>query len=211
MKRHIVITLSLLATFVTLPSFAQPAAQRNDVSVWLVRPFVHGSTAIEEDAVVRLRPVSSLGFGYRRAVDDRWSISADAMFFGADATVEEGGERLADLDTLAVGPFAVSGQYHFCRTCRVSPWVGGGAAWVVIGDLKSDDLRAAGIDHIDFGTRFAPLVSAGADVPLSQRFSVAVDARYMPLKVSGRVAGDPEETKVTVNPLLVSAGLRFRF
>ena len=53
-------------------------------------------------------------------------------------------------------------------------------------------------------------LGAGLAVTLTPRLGLVLDARYILLELSGRLAGE-ESIEIDMDPLLLSAGLRIRF
>jgi outer membrane protein W len=56
-------------------------------------------------------------------------------------------------------------------------------------------------------------VNAGFDYSFSDRLFLNADARYMPLETRGQIrfVGPGDEQNLRVNPVIVSAGLGYRF
>ncbi|HEX8619460.1 MAG TPA: OmpW family outer membrane protein [Thermoanaerobaculia bacterium] len=204
MKRNALIPSLILALALTAPGYAQ---QSHEVGIWVSQPVINRSNALEGlPLALDLDEQTGFGVGSRRTFSDRWALSLDAMSVKADATLDDAGTTVADLGPLSLTPIAAVAQFRLFRNV----WVGAGAAYVITGDLSSADLDAAGIGDIQLDNEIAPVAAAGIDVPLSRRISLSFDARYMPLELRAKIAGDEEKSTITVDPLIVSAGIRVR-
>jgi outer membrane protein W len=90
-------------------------------------------------------------------------------------------------------------------------YVGAGAAYVSFNDLNSADLRAAGLAPIRIEDQATTAIGGGLLFSFGPHWGAAIDARYIPLEISARAAGDSEVLSTDMNPLLLSAGVRLRF
>ena len=94
---------------------------------------------------------------------------------------------------------------------RIDPYVGVGAAWVLAGDLESVDLDLLEIGEVEVDDEFTYVLNAGLGVHFTNTFGLYLDAKYIPLEPATRAAGDPEDVEIEINPVIFSAGLKFRF
>lgn len=204
-------TLLLIVALVAIaaPSRAQLA---NDVSVWVVQPSIRGRNTIEGTPfAVRQEGRAGYGVGYRRQ-RNRWiSVEADVMRFYSRTSLRQQGTRVASLGELSLTPMSVMSQFHVCSSCRSDLWLGLGATYVLAGNLTSRDLDNLGIGTVSVGNRVAGIGAVGVDVPMGASVSLAMNARYAPLTLEGRIQGDAEASKIKLNPMMVSAGVRIRF
>jgi outer membrane protein W len=201
--------LLLILLLGAFPSFAQSSYE---VSAWVTRSDIRAENHLEGVPVeFVLRERTGIGIGSRRTFGEHWSLAVEAMQVHAGASLQSSGERLASLDRLRLAPLAAVAEYRFCRTCRIAPWLGAGAAWVLAQDLRSDDLEAMGIGRVKIEDKAAAVFAAGLDVPVASRMALALDARYLPLVLDAKIAGDPEVSTIDLDPLVLSVGLRVRF
>ncbi|HYR29352.1 MAG TPA: OmpW family outer membrane protein, partial [Thermoanaerobaculia bacterium] len=69
------------------------------------------------------------------------------------------------------------------------------------------------VEEVDLDNELTVVATGGVSLRLSDRVSFAADVRYVPYSpnVSDVEDGDGDGESVDVNPLIVSAGIRFRF
>lgn len=122
-----------------------------------------------------------------------------------------GSDERFSLGDLKITPITGMLRYHFRPAAAFDMHIGAGAAYVLAGDLDSADIRAEGLTPIEIGNELTTVVGAGITYDLGSRWGIALDARYLPLSLGGRPDPNEERIETSLDPLLVSAGLRFRF
>lgn len=174
-----------------------------------------GSTDLEDPEFdVNLEFESSVGFGISANWFwwDRFSIELAAMALEPEAEVTVGGfDQELDFGRLDMMPITLTFQAHLNPDARFDPYIGLGAAYVMVDGLASDDLRELGTEEVEVDDEFTFLVNAGVGISISPNFGITIDARYIPLEPVARAVDDPEELDLELNPLIISAGLRWRF
>lgn len=116
--------------------------------------------------------------------------------------------RLGEVDiaplvgTLLWAPFDVRGW---------KPYVGAGLGYVLVVEARDGD-----VSSLEASNGWGLVFQAGCDVALTPRWSAYVDARklHIDTRVSGVVpalGGPAVEADVTLDPLVVSAGVGYRF
>jgi opacity protein-like surface antigen len=124
---------------------------------------------------------------------------------GADLTLsfEDVVEDVAELD---LDVLSATAQLHFSPGGMFSPYIGGGVAYVSgqagsigAGELEDTDLES----EVDF------LANAGLNVGLGRSFAIFLDGKYIMYEARGE--GDPEDESLDINPLIISAGVKWRF
>lgn len=118
------------------------------------------------------------------------------------------------LGSVQIIPVSATLQFHPWPAGRIDPYAGAGGAYVFFGDLRSDDLREAGLERIRFQNKAAFVGNAGLNVRLIRRFALNLDAKYIPLKTSSTTlftSGSPESIDLKINPLILAAGFSWRF
>lgn len=137
-------------------------------------------------------------------------LSAQQLSADAEITVRGSGIPAFTIDggELEVMVYAATVQWHFARGSRISPYVGAGAAYVT-GEVEGGDE----IDGEDFSTEleneFTWLANAGVNFGVTDSMSIGVDAKY--IAYEPQAEGDPDEASEALNPLVLSAGVKFRF
>jgi outer membrane protein len=208
--------LFLAVTLLAVPVMAQDRAI--DVSVFATWVDPSGENVIEVDDGddVEVEFDSEIGFGL--AVNVFWGNTISTEF--AAAMVEP--EFTATDPTL--GPFLAAGlemipitailQFHFNPEGRFDPYIGAGVGYVLFDDIDDEeDLRDTGIDEIEFDEDFGWAVNLGAHVGFTDNFGLYLDAKYIGVGTEATaVVGDEAfPTDLDVDPLMLSAGVTFRF
>ena len=198
-KRVIVIAFALLL----LPLTA--AAQMNDIGVFISTSQFDDSEIEDAGDIFDVEFDEDMGYGvlYNRFWTNSFSTEFAYQKLGADLTVsfeditEDAGEL--DLDILSA-----TAQIHFARGSIISPYIGGGAAYISgeAGSIDSDELEDADLENeIDF------LANAGLNVGLGRSLIVFLDGKYILYEARGE--DDPDSLEI--NPLIISGGIKFRF
>lgn len=141
------------------------------------------------------------GFGASLARNfGRWSGELAVFRTSSSGSLRSGGTSVFDLGDLELTPITAMLRYDFRHG-----YIGGGAAYVMTGDLSTEDGRVALDNSVE------PVVGGGVTYDFSPRLGVVLDVRYIPMTISGRPAENEPRITADVDPLLVSAGLRIRF
>lgn len=118
------------------------------------------------------------------------------------------------LGSVQIIPVSATLQFHPWPAGRLDPYAGAGGAYAFFGGLRSDDLKDAGLERIRFQNKAAFVANAGINVRLVRRFALNLDAKYLPLKTSSTTvftSGSPESIDLKIHPLILAAGLSWRF
>jgi opacity protein-like surface antigen len=200
-KRSIFIALSLLL----LPLTA--AAQMNDLGVFISTSQFDDGEIDDAGDIFDVEFDEDMGYGvlYNRFWTNSFSTEFAYQKLGADLTLsfeditEEAGD--IDLDILSA-----TGQFHFARGSMISPYIGGGAAYISgqAGSIDVDEL-----EDVDLESEFEFLANAGLNVGLGRSLVVFLDGKYILYEARGE--GDDEDDAIEVNPLIISGGIKFRF
>lgn len=147
-------------------------------------------------------------------------ISAEVGISQAKTTIE-----LDELDadtrrqsrTSTIMPITATLQYHFAPAAMIDPYIGVGAAHILLGKIDElgegddeDDLSVAEIDSA--GTTY--LVNLGLSIELTETFGALIDAKYIPggSKARARLNDAARtETDIEFSPIIISIGLSYRF
>ncbi len=117
--------------------------------------------------------------------------------------------KLGELGAVRYGPGIASGLYRVRRWGAFQPYVGPGVAYAIF--LKDHD---ASVSDLHVANNFGAVVQAGAEYKLGDRWSAFGDFKEIWLGVNahGLIGGvAPVTAHVTLNPSLVSAGVKYRF
>lgn len=201
MIKRIAIVLSLL--LLPLSAFAQ----RNELGVFISTSQFDNSEFQDglDDVDVEFDEDMGYGVSYNRFWFGGFSTELAYQRLGADLTVsfEDITETAGDLD---LDILSATAQFHFAPQSMISPYIGGGLAYVSgeAGSIDGDE-----IDTVDLENDTNWLANAGLNLNFGQRFAVFVDGKYVMYEARGE--GDPDDEAFDINPLIVSGGIKLRF
>lgn len=184
-------------------------AQSNDIGVWIATSQV-GDTNIDESKIA-----FDNGEGFGVSFNHFWTpklsteFSATALSHEGEVTIN--GTPAFDLGSLDLIPLTATVQLHFARSALLSPYIGAGVSYVMADDMESENLEAVGIDRIETDSKVGWVAQAGLNIGLTPRFAVAVDAKYIAYSPDSATPGDPESVPLELDPLVFSAGVKFRW
>jgi outer membrane protein W len=200
-KRISIIVLSLLV----LPLTA--AAQNNELGVFISTSQLDESEINEAGDIFDVEFDEDMGFGvlYNRFWFGGFSTELAYQRLGADLTLsaEDITEDIGELD---LDVLSATAQLHFMRGGIVSPYIGGGLAYISgeAGSIDGDELETVDLEN---ETEF--LANAGLNVNLGRSFGIFLDGKYILYEARGE--GDPDDEALELNPLIISGGVKFRF
>jgi outer membrane protein W len=199
-KRTIII-LSLLL----LPLTA--TAQMNDLGVFISTSQFEDGEIDDAGDIFDVEFDEDMGVGvlYNRFWTSGFSTELAYQRLGADLTLsaEDVAEDIGELD---LDILSATAQLHFSRTAMISPYIGGGVAYVSgeAGSINEDELESTDLENeIDF------LANAGINLKLGRSLIVFLDGKYVMYEARGE--GDADEDAIDINPLILSGGLKWRF
>jgi outer membrane protein len=209
-----VAALTALAICIASPASAQEAGR------W----FAHlGPAMLALDESARMTAGGAPVPGATVTIDDRWTVEGELGYFvtpniaisaaagfpprfdvkaaGTIAGLGKAGEMVG-------GPGGLLVQYHFNRQGRIQPYVGAGAAFLVVFDTKDAALTDLKVSH-----SVGPAVQAGADVMVNDRWGFFVDVKkaWVETVAKGRLGPAPVRAKVKIDPLVTNFGVAYHF
>jgi outer membrane protein W len=198
-----------LGLWIVLALAATPlAAQSSEFGIWLAQSRV-GETD-EEEALLEFDNGDGYAVSYNKFFG-ALSLELSATSLEHDGRLEAPG-AVFDVGSLDIVPIVATLQFHFARGGRVSPYIGGGLAYIMADDLQSDDLDLVDIGPVEVDDALTWAVQAGLDINLSERFAIAVDGKYTGYTPDAAPTRDPEDSiELDLNPLIISAGIKFRW
>lgn len=101
-------------------------------------------------------------------------------------------------------------QYHFLPTKRIDPYIGVGVNYTNFYSVNSGPVAS----HISYQNSWGPAIDIGTDIRLKNNWFLNVNAKkvWIDSRVSVSAPGLPGiNTKVKINPYLVSIGIGYRF
>jgi len=144
-----------------------------------------------------------------RYVSPHWAVSAT---LGLPPHIKvNGGGTIAPYGKLletTYGPMALTMQYHPVQTGVFRPYVGAGAAIMIIFSTKDGSVA-----NTKMTNDVAPVVEVGADFACNDKHGVYIDLKkaLLETKATGTLMGFPVVGKAKIHPLVVSAGYVFKF
>lgn len=206
-------TTSFLAVLAILTfPVAAAAQQRNEVSAFVTLPSFNDSNILEDDLGVDAQAAFDESIGYGVAFNRYWT-SHFSTEFGAQALNSELAVEVDDLEFEAgeVNILAFTGiaQLHLAPNGMLDPYVGAGVAHLTgDADFIADD-ETGERETVELESETTWVANAGLSYRYSGALSIFADAKYIAYDAVGE--GDPEEESAELNPLIYSAGIRFRF
>ncbi len=160
---------------------------------------------------------NGFGAGVNFYVLQPLSVELAYARMSSDASLVAGGTSASlSLRSLHLRPLTASVQWHPMAGSMFDVYAGGGAMYMMFGSLTDTRLGQIGIDRVQFDNRFGAMANAGIAIGFSRSLAFNFDAKYAPLKSPSRArftsdGSQSEPLDIKVNPLLLSAGVRFRF
>lgn len=100
-------------------------------------------------------------------------------------------------------------QWHFATSSRISPYIGAGIARIE-GNIDVDD-ETGGTTSEDLGSETTWIANAGLAFGVTPRVSITLDAKYLPYQLDDQAESGAAPIDINVDPLIVSAGVHYRF
>jgi opacity protein-like surface antigen len=183
------------------------AAQNNELGVFISTSQFDDSEISDGVDTIDLEFDEDMGYGvlYNRFWMGGFSTEFAYQRLGADLTAsfEDITAEAGDLD---LDILSATAQLHFARGSMISPYIGGGVAYVSgeAGAIDEDELESTDLENeVEF------LANAGLNVGFGRGFAVFLDGKYILYEARGE--GDDEDDAIDINPLIISGGVKFRF
>ncbi len=160
------------------------------------------------DGTVGLGLAANVFFG------DRISTEFAISRVNTDVSIRQRAVNNAGDSEAEMMPITAVLQFHFAPNGTFDPYVGAGAAYVLIDDVDApDELNNIDFESLDFDDDVGLALNAGLGIRLSDNFGITLDAKYVPLESSARAVRTVGSTDVSfdLNPIILSAGLSLRF
>lgn len=182
-------------------------AQMNDLGVFISTSQFDDGEIEDAGDIFDLEFDEDMGYGvlYNRFWTNSFSTEFAYQKLGADLTVSLE-DIAADAGSIDLDILSATAQLHFARGGVISPYIGGGAAYISgqAGSIDGEELEDADLEkEIDF------LANAGLNLAVGQSLVVFLDGKYVMYEARGE--GDPEDSALELNPLILSGGIKFRF
>jgi outer membrane protein W len=202
MKKRAVLFFSLI---LLLPLTA--SAQMNDLGVFISTSQFDDGEIQDADDILEVEFDEDMGVGvlYNRFWTNSFSTEFAYQRLGADLTASFE-DVTEDIGSLDLDILSATAQLHFARGSIVSPYIGGGAAYV---SGEAGAIDEAELEDTDLESEFEFLANAGINIGLGRGFAVFLDGKYILYEARGE--GDSDGEALDINPLILSGGIKFRF
>jgi outer membrane protein len=107
-------------------------------------------------------------------------------------------------------------QYHFFPKKRFRPYIGAGINFTIAyAEEASNSLETAlgGSTDVEAGNSVGWAVQAGIDYDLDDRWFLNLDIKYVAISVDADIVtgATKREIEVDINPVIIGAGIGYRF
>ena len=150
-------------------------------------------------AVAQQEVSGSIGVWSSDELGKAAAIGASYNRFWTSSFSTRGGAFVARDPEVTSTALQATGELHFFRDGRVSPWLGAGGA-VVYTHLAPSNEHFSGNE-----TDIAPLFNGGLDVTISPRLAVGAEVSYLAYDVEFL------DRSRTANPLMIVFAARYRY
>lgn len=165
----------------------------------------------------RFDPSFSTGGGFGVGIDwftsDRVSFELKMAALESELTVRTIGSDFilaAQLGHAQVYPVTALVKWHVLEHGALRPYLGIGAAYVILRDIERQTSRFSGINFKD---PIGLAIDGGLMLDLSKRWALSADVRYVPIETSSRAsfAGTESSVELNVKPLIAGFGIGYHF
>lgn len=140
---------------------------------------------------------------------DNWSVSFSGGI-PAESTASGAGslEPLGELGTITFGVAGLAVNHHFKATEQLQPFVGAGLAYGIIFDTEDGALTDVSVEN-EFGTE----IRAGFDYMITEQYGAyfSVSKAFLEFEIEGMAGPAPATVKAKLDPLVIQAGVTYRF
>ena len=165
----------------------------------------------------RLDPTFStgggIGGGFNWFFTDRVSLEAKVAGMESHLRIRTIGSDfvgIADLGYAQLYPITAILQWHATEGGTFRPYLGIGAAHVILKNINRQSGTIAGVRFTD---PTGLVADGGLEMHVSRKWSLYGDARYVPVetRTRARFTGTTNSVELNVRPLIVSTGIAYHF
>ncbi len=174
-------------------------------------------TLVEESESITLDFDEGIGIGlsFNHYWTDAFSTELAAHSFRADMTIEADDLPVFEAGEISAAAITGMGQFHFNRAGRFSPYAGAGIAFIS-GEFDAnpefEDPSEPDSDGFKLETETTWTAGVGADIRITERLILNLDVRYLRWSATPELEDEEDEIEsLDVDPMLFSAGIKFRF
>lgn len=197
--------------FLLAPQQLYAQAGTTEVGFRLSSTYFDDTREVDDDGEeVVLEFDEDLGYGV--SLNHFWTSALSTEFavdkFAADLDIGFDGGPSITVGETEVTMYSASAQWHFRRAARITPYVGIGASYFT---GRFDLFLEEEVAEVDVDNELTWLATGGVSFQVSERVSLAADARYAPYQPEFRDDETGDTESIDINPLILSAAVRFRF
>jgi outer membrane protein len=196
------------------------AAHAEDASRW----FVHaGPALVAPDEKSKITAGGAPVPGGSVSIDSRWTVAGEVGYYltpnvaiavaaGAPPKFKvNAAGTIAGLGTagqMTGGPAGVMVQYHFNREGRIRPYVGAGAAFLIV--FSTED---GAMSNLKADSAVGTVIQAGSDFMINPRWGAFIDVKkaWVGTLATAFLGPNPVRAKVSLDPIVTNFGVTYRF
>ena len=209
-----------IAAAAAILALAAGSAQAQDASRWTIHV---GAADVIPQTSATVQAGGAVVPGGNVSLEDRWTVEGEIQYavtrnfslalaggYPPTFTVKGAGSlsSLGDAGKMTSGPSAVMAQWHFNRNGRIQPYVGAGAAFLIVFGTKDGALS-----HLKADNAVGEAIQAGVDVMVDKHWGLYADIKkaWIGTTATGDLGPYPTVSKVAIDPYVPSVGATYRF
>jgi outer membrane protein len=215
-----ILLLAMIGSFAAAPAFAQRIELIGRVA-WIStsgEDVLEGSTPTNP-VTLEIDDKSGWGGAVNLFLSNRFSIEVGASWVQPDVLVTRSGDQVATLRGAKITMIPITGVLQYHTGGRDRPWdvyFGAGVAYVFFDDVEGrvDEVDPDDLRRIDFENDYGIVGNLGLNLLLADHITFNFDVKYVPVKASANAVfatGERSPTEISINPLIISAGIGWRF
>ena len=146
------------------------------------------------------------------------NIGVEAIAGSFRTSLKTNNSLAPDIGNTWILPPTITAQYHFAPKGAINPYVGAGLNYTFFYNTTGSTLTSTtgNANRLHLSNNVGYALQAGVDVNITGRLYANFDVKYIFLTTDAQIGGGvggtyPLTSHVTVNPLLVGAGVGYRF
>jgi outer membrane protein len=211
-----------LLTLLLFPSILRAAERRTiDYELWGTWVGIPGDQKFKGlgigDSNIHFDTTFGAGVGVNYFLNSRVSTEVSLSFARPKAElitrILSDSITTLDLGSVTIAPLSVVLQYHFAPRHAFDYYGGIGASYVVVKRSGSLGSNGVGVQRFDFSNDPGLVFDGGLSYRMKKHLALNFDTKVIPLRSSATATFDNGSNRghVVISPVIVSAGLAWRF